>query len=230
MMKLPVAERFKAPQGEGLYAGTPMAFVRFVGCSVGQKVCTACDTDFDRINRDLGGGLYSPEEIVEWARPYEHVCFTGGEPFDRDLRELVAACWRAGLKVHIESSGTVWPDWLVYVAQAQSGLHFELAPVDGAAVVGFMWLTVSPKPGFLPRVVRRADELKLILGGLGDGPGWPTLDDAVRWSENGQLVYVQPRNGRLLIDHVALAEAVAVVSDHPALRLSVQLHKFIRTR
>jgi len=53
-----VAERFKSIQGEGLYAGTPMAFIRFVGCSVGKKVCNGCDTDFETTPWHLG---------MEWA-------------------------------------------------------------------------------------------------------------------------------------------------------------------
>ncbi len=57
-MKYPLAERFKAPQGEGLFTGTPMAFVRLVGCSVGKGVCHACDSDFDRVRPDRVGGLF----------------------------------------------------------------------------------------------------------------------------------------------------------------------------
>lgn len=213
-MKYPLAEKFKAPQGEGLYAGTPMAFVRLVGCSVGQTVCTACDTDFDRMLPHMGGGLYTPEEIVGWAAPYGHLCVTGGEPLDRDLQPLFVAAARADVRVHVETSGTrEVPAWFTTDLR-----------------VKYLWLTVSPKPGWRKETLDQADEVKVILGGLGDGPGWPTVADAVMWADEGHLVYVQPRNLRHIIDREALARALEVVDAHPFLRLSVQLHKFVRTR
>lgn len=209
----PLAERFKAPQGEGLYAGAPMAFVRFVGCSVGQKVCTACDTDFDRAYPQLGGGNYTAEEIVGWAAPEKRVCLTGGEPLDRDLSGLIEAAHAAGIVSHIETSGTRYQAWL-----------------DGIEP-SWTWICVSPKPGYSTEMVEDvADEIKVIIGGLGDGPGWPTVEDAVRWADRGRLVYVQPRNERLTVDRRALDEALEIVAHHPQLRLSVQLHKFLRTR
>lgn len=234
-MRYPLAERFKAPQGEGLYAGAQMAFARVVGCSVGQTVCTSCDTDFSRSFPDLGGGLYEADEIVAWASPCRHVCVTGGEPLDRDLRPLLLACERKGIRWHVETSGTKHPAWLDRrLAPRTEGLH-EVATLKDDGTTSWRWtpgwVTVSPKPGYLPEMVERvADEVKVILGGLGDGPGWPTLEDAVRWADMGRLVYVQPRNARNDVDMEALASALRDVADHPQLRLSVQLHKFIRTR
>ena len=93
-----------------------------------------------------------------------------------------------------------------------------------------LWVTVSPKPGYLMSMIQQADEVKVILGGLGDGPGWPTVEQAVDWASAGKVVYVQPRNLRNDIDSVAMTEALAVVAKYPSLRLSTQLHKYIRTR
>lgn len=229
-MKFPLAERFKAPQGEGQYAGTMMAFVRTVGCSVGQSVCTKCDTDFDKLYPHLGGGIYTAAELIEWAAPCTHLCLTGGEPLDRDIRELLVAARLAGMQSHVETSGTVKPNWLTWERGTYGG---ERLVVEGDAA-GFrpddLWLTVSPKPGYREDMILMADEVKVIIGGLGDGPGWPTVEDAVRWADDGKLVYVQPRNERLDIDRHALADAIACVELYPQLRLSTQLHKFIRTR
>lgn len=210
-MRYPIAEKFVAPQGEGLYTGTVMAFVRLVGCSVGQKVCTSCDTDFSAMHVNLGGGLFSAEELASWVEStgVRHVCLTGGEPMDRDLTHLLAALKGRVSRVHVETSGTVRPPWLLIVP---------------------LWVCVSPKPGWRDDMVHLADEVKVILGGLGDGPGWPTVEDALAWAKAGKLVYVQPRNDRLTIDADHMAEAIAVVTAHPALRLSAQLHKYIRTR
>jgi len=208
-MKYPVAERFKAPQGEGLFTGTPFAFIRLVGCSVGHRICTFCDTNFDKIYPRLGGGLYTAEELAEWAGDYHHSCISGGEPLGRDLTALIEAL--GDTYIHIETSGTVNPPWL-----------------DG--LLDQPWISVSPKPGYLPEMIRRADEVKVILGGLGYGPGWPTVEDAVAWATDGKLVYVQPRNSVLNIDKHAMDEAIRVVMEHPSLRLSIQAHKYLRVR
>lgn len=235
-MKYPLAERFKAPQGEGMYAGAPMAFMRMVGCSVGQHVCTACDTDFSGMFTGLGGGLYDPADLVAWAEPYQRACITGGEPLDRDLRPLLKELTRRGITPHIETSGTKHPDWLDPTTDDRNrrpGIHAIGEQFDGPRMSwGWrtMWLTVSPKPGYLPEMIALADEIKVIVGGLGDGPGWPTVDDAVRWAGLGRLVYVQPRNHRNQVDDKALAAVIDLVGQYPQLRLSSQLHKFIKTR
>lgn len=228
----PIAERFQSPQGEGLFSGQQMAFMRTVGCSVGQKVCTACDTDFSAVHKHLGGGLYSAADLLEWAKPCRHICITGGEPLDRDLRPLLFAAKAYGIRVHIETSGTVSPDWLM---SSWDGRHHVLTdlPVSEAGWVDFtpcLWITVSPKPGYRPDMIEAADEVKVIIGGLGNGLGWPTVKDALKWADKGKLVYVQPRNERNAVDRAALDCVLELVAQHPVLRLSTQLHKFLERR
>lgn len=244
MIKYPIAEKFKAPQGEGVHTGVPMAFIRTVGCSVGHKVCTACDTEFDKTYPALGGGMFTPADLVAWIQehvpgdgPYQHACITGGEPFDRDLRPLIFACVNEDITCHIETSGTKLPPWLRADPRHAIGAHMLAQDMPEGRVSWHetpLWITVSPKPGWLPEMLTLADELKVILGGLGDGPGWPTLAQAVQWSNDRGLrrrpVYVQQRNERNDIDRDALDRALAVVHAYPTLRLSVQLHKFLRTR
>jgi organic radical activating enzyme len=165
----------------------------------------------------LGGGLYSTDELVEWTHDYEHICLTGGEPLDRDLSELIIRLAEHGPHVtHIETSGTKRPDWLSRLYDWRTAR---------------LWLTVSPKPGWLPAMITLSDEIKIIYKGLGDGPGWPTLDDAIRWAQENHIVYLQPRNSKFDIDMAALDEVTTIVKRHPSLlRLSVQQHKFLRVR
>lgn len=216
-----------------------MAFIRTVGCSVGQGVCHACDTDFTAMQKELGGGLFEVDELKSWAYPCEHICLTGGEPLDRDLRQLLLRLTVGQTMCHIETSGTKKPDWLDGVIRHQTnkpGRHMvafdAVRDEDGTYSWCDMplWVTVSPKPGYLPVMIAIADEVKVIVGGLGDGPGWPTVDDAARWAGEGKLVYVQPRNDRLDINRANMDEALEVVARYPQLRLSTQLHKYIRTR
>ena len=216
MTNYSIAERFKSIQGEGVYSGTPMAFIRFTGCSVGKRICHFCDTEFSAELPWQGGGTYSARSLRDWAWPYPHVCVTGGEPLDWDLTGLLddEACRdETGIgghrpaMFHIETSGTR----------------------DVSAVRAFptAWLTVSPKPGWREDAVAQADEVKIIVPGLGTGNGWPGLDEAISWAGNGKIVYLQPRNNKHMIDPQWLKLCQSLVREHPQLRLSPQLHKLL---
>lgn len=205
-MKYQIAEKFKSVQGEGVYAGTPMAFIRFTGCSVGKKICHYCDTDFDKTYNWRGGGEFSEDELLHWADNYEHICLTGGEPFDQNLDPIFDLASTART-IHIESSGTV---------NYKIRRHPEM-----------WWLCVSPKPGFKEEIVHSANEVKVIVPGLGNGEGWPTINDALRWADAGKIVFLQPKNDKLSVDKNNLRIVQDIIAQYPQLRLSVQLHKIL---
>jgi 7-carboxy-7-deazaguanine synthase len=166
-----VKDVFLSLQGEGLQAGRRAAFVRFAGCNLwngdpmrrvqGRAACAMwCDTDF----RAEGAKRYETRELVgavvaAWAlRPTEgrrrFVVLTGGEPLLQVDRELVAALRAEGFEVAAETNGTV-----------------PLPRVD------LDWLSVSPKllatgKGMAELAVEEADELKVVLPGVLQGPGW----------------------------------------------------------
>jgi organic radical activating enzyme len=209
-MQYKIAERFKSIQGEGVWAGTPMAFIRFVGCSVGKRVCAGCDTDFDREFPWKGGGSFSSDELIAWAEPYKHICLTGGEPLDQDLGPLLDCLD------------------ILHPSERRIDVHIETSGTKALPTVGHAWICVSPKPGFREDVIADADEVKVIVPGLGPGEGWPTLEDALRWARSGKRVFLQPKNQRLDLDSENVKLCVDLVSRHPELRLSVQLHKVLR--
>lgn len=237
MMRYRVAERFKSLQGEGVYTGTPMAFIRFVGCSVGKTICQHCDTDFDKMGPQWrGGGEYTARELGDWAAPHKHICLTGGEPLDQDLTDLLNDPYflNVATKIHIETSGT---------KPLENLFDLDIAREQ-------LWICVSPKPGFLEDVIEEADEVKVIVPGLGeinpkvashwhiapfaesDGElkRWPDLDDAIRWEKNGKPVFLQPRNGKFDIDYVNMMYVADTLKAHPQLRLSVQMHKILKVQ
>jgi 7-carboxy-7-deazaguanine synthase len=221
-----IAEKFKSVQGEGIFAGTPMAFIRFVGCSVGKKICHACDTDFDRTYPWLGGGSFSADELLVWAGRYEHICLTGGEPLDQDLRDLFSAVELFSM-IHVETSGTKRIRSFLDSCRVEPDTKdFE----QGSFLRSRLWICMSPKPGFLEENVPQADEIKVIVPGLGNGDGWPTIEDAIRWGQLGKPVFLQPRNEKHVVnwDHIALVSDL--VKEHPELRMSVQLHKLLKVR
>lgn len=238
-MKYQIAERFKSPQGEGVYTGTRMSFIRFVGCSVGKKICQHCDTIFERMLPWQGGGEYSAEELVAWALEggMQHICLTGGEPADQDLVPLLNEVLRQSdtAMVHVETSGTRMP----------------ISSQEGEALTeqNRLWVCVSPKPGFQEHIVRMADEVKVIVPGLGEinpkvpehwktgnevVPGelkrWPSIDDAIRWAAGGKPVFLQPRNGVKDVDYHNLMIVQDIQRDHPQLRISVQMHKILKVQ
>lgn len=176
--KLNLSDHFYSLQGEGVYAGTPMYFIRFAGCSVGfkkfkppggiqtwgcetlRKTKFLCDTDFslkERVPLHRLVALWKKHQV-------SHLCVTGGEPFDQPVENLNALesafihCTGEGM-IHYETSGTV-NEWKLF--------DFLKPPMNGLTVVS-RWLTVSPKFKYHKTMVNfwpeHANEMKLLMGG-----------------------------------------------------------------
>lgn len=98
-----VNEIFFSIQGEGLYIGTPMVFVRFTGCNLR---CKWCDTKYaweEGREMDL-------EEIVLEVKKYPAgwVCLTGGEPLlQKDIYKLMDKFLAMDYRVLVETNGSV---------------------------------------------------------------------------------------------------------------------------
>lgn len=137
MKTYPVVEVFKSLQGEGHFAGYPMAFIRLAGCSV--KNCS--------IREECDEAPWKSTEVVpalELAQrawqlaPGGIALITGGEPTDHDLLPLIGALSSYRMRVHIETSGE--------------------NPIVGYPLE---WITVSPKT---PNYVQRTGHtLKIVM-------------------------------------------------------------------
>jgi len=111
---LRVAEMFTSFQGEGPSAGQRAAFIRLSGCGVGCSWCDEPQTwDWSRFSREQESRRAEVDEACAWAvgTGAGLVVITGGEPLaqQRPLASLVCALAAAGLRVEIETSGTVVP-------------------------------------------------------------------------------------------------------------------------
>jgi 7-carboxy-7-deazaguanine synthase len=239
--KYPIAEIFCSPQGEGLYTGTLMTFIRFAGCSVGKKIAVPDRQEAALLDPDFGKNVPLPiytekcctydgreflcdtdfstkrvlttEEILaEVPKGVHHLCLTGGEPLDQPLEEFLSVVeGDTGLMVHIETSGTVDIHKRAWPKYTSS----ESLARDG----GWIWLTVSPKRNVLPDMVFLADEIKLLVDKDFD------LDKVPPDVLDHELVFIQPINHEFSLDRTNLDRCLELLKVRPAWRLSTQMHK-----
>ena len=204
MARYHVKELFWTVQGEGANTGTPSVFVRFSGCNqwTGREADRAqgfadcarwCDTDFHD-----GEGVEHAELLTRIAALRESaqlVVFTGGEPALQLTKELLGDVAGLGLRCAVETNGSV-----------------PLPP-------GALWVTVSPKGGKHPLVVKRGDELKLVFPQAGVQP------EDVEGLDFAHF-YLQPRDNTASHTQACLE----YIRLHPRWKLSVQTHKYIGVR
>lgn len=193
---LPVMEHFYTLQGEGYHQGKAAYFIRLGGCDVG---CVWCDV---KDSWDSGRHPLRPIDfLVSEVRqhPGTIVVITGGEPLMHDLSTLTEQLQQAGLRTHVETSGS--------------------SPLSG----NWNWITLSPKKFKqpLPELVRVADELKIVIYNRSDF-AW-----AEKWaaavSPNCRR-YLQPEWSRA---SEITPSIINYIKDHPQWQLSLQIHKYI---
>jgi 7-carboxy-7-deazaguanine synthase len=198
MFSYPVVEAFHSVQGEGAYTGVNAFFIRLAGCDVG---CWFCDTkeSWEAYRHPL----HPVEDLVAevTAANPAIVVVTGGEPLMHDLYPLTQALQKAGLRVHLETSGA----------------H----PMSGE----FNWVTLSPKKFKPPHpsVYSQVSELKVVVVNQSD-LRWAE-EHAARIPPTA-LKYLQPewateRSRALVFEYVL---------THPEWRVSLQTHKFLGVR
>jgi organic radical activating enzyme len=193
---LPVMEHFYTLQGEGVHQGKAAYFIRLGGCDVG---CVWCDVKESwEANKHP---TYSIDELVATvkATPAQMVVITGGEPLLHNLQPLTQALHAAGLRIHIETSGS--------------------SPISGE----LDWITLSPKKfkAPLPEVLPFASELKIVVFNQSDF-AW-----AEKWAAKVSpecRLFLQPEWSKaaqmtpLIVDYI---------KAHPQWQLSLQVHKYI---
>lgn len=193
---LPVMEHFYTLQGEGVHQGKAAYFIRLGGCDVG---CVWCDV---KESWDMNRHPKIPiRNLLENIRhtATQIVVITGGEPLLHNLNALTAELKEAGLRTHIETSGS--------------------SPLSGT----WDWITLSPKKFKPPlsEVLAKANELKVVVFNKSDFD-WAEKHAALVSPEC--KLYLQPEWDKansitpLIIDYI---------KDHPQWQLSLQIHKYI---
>ena len=189
-------ERFLTVQGEGAYTGTAAWFIRLGGCYVGCAWCDVKESWDVNAHPHVTSGTLVDEAVASKAP----ICVvTGGEPAMHDLTALTEGLQAAGIRTHIETSGT----------------H----PLTGS----WDWVTFSPKRFKAPldAIYAQTDELKVIVVNRQDLE-WGR-EHAAQLEAPAQL-YFQPEWDRR---EQVLEYTVAFVQENTEWRISLQTHKYL---
>ena len=189
-------ERFLTVQGEGAYTGAAAWFIRLGGCDVGCAWCDVKESWDVNAHPHVTAGTLVDEAVASKAP----ICVvTGGEPAMHDLTALTEGLQAAGIRTHIETSGT----------------H----PLTGS----WDWVTFSPKRFKAPldAIYALTDELKVIVVNRQDLE-WGR-EHAARLQTDARL-YFQPEWDRR---EQVLDYTVAFVLENTESRISLQTHKYL---
>lgn len=220
-MAYQIKEAFYSLQGEGVQAGRPAVFCRFVGCNLwsgreedrATAACNLCDTNFLGTDGQQGGRFENAVELARhlaglwpWpetqlktsqttAQPY--VVLTGGEPLLQVDQPLIQALKAAGFEVALETNGTL--------------------PVPA----GIDWICVSPK-GQARLQQQSGDELKLVYPQVG-------VDPNTFLELEFQHFVLQPLDGTPQKETRDFTQqALTFCLRNPRWKLGIQLHKHLR--
>ncbi len=204
--RLRVTEIFHSLQGEARFTGLPTVFVRLTGCPLR---CQYCDTAY----AFSGGESLSLDVVMARVRqwPVRHVTVTGGEPLaQKGCLDLLCRLCDAGYTVSLETSGAL-----------------DIAAVD-SRVIKVMDLK-TPASGEEGRNryanldhLSSQDQLKFVICNEGDYRWMKEMLQRHRLTERCEVL-AMPSHGQL--PAVRLAEWV--LADGLAVRLQIQLHKYL---
>lgn len=201
-----VTEIFYSLQGETRTVGLPTVFVRLTGCPLR---CTFCDTAY----AFHGGEKMSIADIVEQVQSYQarYVTVTGGEPLaQKNCADLLSALCDAGFEVSIETSGAM-----------------DIAAID-PRVVCVMDLK-TPASGELAKnryqnieLLKADDQVKFVICNREDYD-W-SCQQIVKYKLNERCeILFSPVHGDLNPSDLAQW----IIDDNLAVRMQVQLHKYL---
>ena len=215
---LKVHSIFRSIQGEGPLVGEPAIFIRMAGCNL---QCKGCDTDYTSEPTswdplDLAGHIC----LMATAAGFNPlVVITGGEPFRQNITRLVEGLLFAGLRVQIETNGT---------------LALKKFPYGQVTIV------CSPKtPKINPVLVPHISAYKYVIQANGVDPedGLPSKilgkDQRVARPIYGgpmkitkRKVFVQPFDDQNNPENSNQAAALAVALTY-GYRFGLQIHKLV---
>lgn len=205
--QLRITEIFHSLQGETTTAGLPTVFVRLTGCPLR---CHYCDTQY----AFHGGERKALADVLAEVGAFDprYVTVTGGEPLAQPecLPLLKALCDR-GYRVSLETSGAL------PVAEVDPRVHIilDLKTPGSGEVARNLWSNIA--------CLSAKDEIKFVICNRTDYE-WARLKiDEYNLAATGAELLFSPSQGQL----EARALADWVLADRLAVRLQLQLHKYL---
>ncbi len=201
---LQVVEIFPTLQGEGPFTGHPAVFVRLGGCNL---ACGFCDTEFETFQPIALNDLVSRIEqtsLEEGNRVRDLVVITGGEPLRQNIRSLCEKLLANGMRVQIETNGTLWRD----------------IPEE----VNVVCSPKAPYHPLRPDLLARTDALKFIISA--DDAEYADVAD-VGQTQFNIPVYVQPMDVADSTRNAANTKRASQLAQQHGYRLSLQTHKIL---
>ena len=204
---LTVNEIFHSIQGESSHAGEPCVFVRLTACDLR---CTWCDTAYAFHE----GRKMTIEDVVSEVRG--HGCplveVTGGEPLlQRDVYPLMERLLAEGFRVMLETGGHLSteqvPEGVVSIVDVK-------CPASGEAAKTH-WANLER--------LRPDDEVKFVINDRADYDFAKDVTARYRLAARARAVLFSPVHG--VLDPKALA--AWILADRLAVRLQLQVHKYI---
>jgi len=217
---------FYSIQGEGVYQGVPMVFIRFSGCNL-LVHCRWCDTSYAQ-DGSKGTEMsvdHVVKEVEKFAPRYrDWICITGGEPLFQldDLHDLVKKLKKYGYSIEVETNSSIKkPYWWTLVDSWVFDLKCPSSGVCGISLED--WLET-----------RDCDQAKFVVGTTED------LDFArkviMRHMVDAPTVLVSPVTGVLVNKKEGTIEEywlkpwlqeVAEFCEELRVRYSLQIHKIL---
>ena len=204
---LSVNEIFYSIQGESTFAGKPCVFVRLAGCDLR---CSWCDTPYAFYE----GRKMSVDDVIAGVEQYgcDVVEITGGEPLlQKEVYPLMQRLLDAGRTVMIETGGHLSAD---AVPEGVIRVIDVKCPGSGEAA-RMHWPNLD--------LLQRHDEVKFVLRDRADYEYARDVVARHRLPGRVAAVLFSPVHG--LLDPQALA--AWILEDHLAVRLQLQLHKYV---
>ena len=132
--------------------------------------------------------------------PCKTVVLTGGEPTEQNLICLLNLLKKNKYQIHLETNGANLIDTKL-----------------------FDFCTVSPKAYVNTKMLKKADAVKYITD---TETTLQEIESLQKQTSKKTLFYLQPKNN----NKENIKQCLNLIKKHPNLRLSVQLHKFLKIK
>lgn len=207
LAELRITEIFFSLQGEARTVGLPTVFIRLTGCPLR---CSYCDTTYSF----TGGEKYTLTAIMQQVADYgaKYVCVTGGEPLAQpNCLPLLTALCDAGYQVSLETSGALD----VSLVDPRVSKVVDLKTPDSGEAHRNLYENMQH--------LTANDQIKFVICSRQDYQWAKFKIDEFQLNQRVSDVLLSPSHQQQ--DPRELAEWI--LADKLAVRLQVQLHKYL---